>query len=56
MPQANRPTNEKRSSPDRNPQQMREIEANQEALRRSIDESRRLIEQAAAMTRRYKAK
>ena len=35
-------------------QQAREIEENQEALRRSIAESQRLIDEAAAITRRHR--
>ncbi|WP_165357147.1 hypothetical protein [Sphingosinicella sp. CPCC 101087] len=37
-----------------NADQADEIEASQEALRRSIAESRRLIEQAAEITRRHR--
>jgi hypothetical protein len=38
----------------RRAQQAHEIEENQEALRRSIAESQRLIDEAAEMTRRHR--
>lgn len=38
----------------RRAQQAREIEQNQAALRRSIAESRRLIDEAAKITRRHR--
>ena len=38
----------------RRAQRAREIEENQDALRRSIAESRRLIDEAAKMTKRHR--
>ncbi len=38
----------------RRAQQAREVEANQEALRASIAESRRLIDEASEMTKRHR--
>jgi hypothetical protein len=46
------PTGKQRS--ERREQQAREVEANQRALRESIAESKRLIDEASEMTKRHR--
>jgi hypothetical protein len=45
---------DKKKRADRRDQQSREIEANQEALRRSIAETDRLVGESEAMLRRHR--
>jgi len=45
---------EKRRRAERSEQQAREIEANQQALRNSINETRRLVTQSEDMLRRHR--
>jgi len=56
MPKLDPPLLLNKTSETKRTEQAREIEAVQEGLRRSIAESRRLIEQASEMTRRHKDK